>query len=130
MTREEFFEAFHSQLTELLEIGAELAVIRDSQGAPSDALSFAEDLLLCLTRQEAIEQMRRDQARARSFLDIAVFQEKHIDAMRTSVALKPLAETTKFYVVAAAVQEYLLEIRYSFCFPSPVPVPKFALTLT
>jgi hypothetical protein len=107
MTREEFLTAFHNQLTELLEIGAELRVIRDSHGLPSDALAFAETLLLCPTRPAAIEQMRRDQAAARSFLDIAAFQEKHITDIQTSDALTHLTGTTPFYVAASAVLEYL-----------------------
>jgi hypothetical protein len=111
MDREEFLTTYHNQLTELLEIGAELKVIRDSQGLLSDALSFAEALLLCPTRQSAIEQMRRGPAAARSFLDIAVFQEKHIDDMRTSSAVTRLAEMTPYFVVASAMQEYLLHLK-------------------
>ncbi len=113
MTREEFLAAYHDQLGELLEIGAQLKVIRDSQGLPSDALSFAETLLLCPTRQSAIEQMRLDPAKARSFLDIAVYQEKNIEAIRTSDALTRLTGPTPFFVLGFAVQEYLLFLKRS-----------------
>ena len=111
MTHEEFLTTYHNQLTELLEIGAELKVIRDSQGLPSDALSFAEALMMCPTRQSAIKQMRRDQAAARSFLDIAVFQERHIAAIRTSDAVTRLKGTTPFFVVATSMQEYLSHLK-------------------
>ena len=111
MTHEEFLAAFHNQLTELLKIGAELKVTRDSQGLPSDALSYAEMLSLCPDHQAAVSQMKKDPASARSFLDIAAFQEKHLTDIPTSSAVTHLQGTTPYFVLASAMQEYLLYVK-------------------
>lgn len=107
MTRQELLEAYRNQRGKLEAIAKSLDLHLDLPGPPSAALTFAESLLLCPSQHGAIEQMRRDRAGARAFLAIAKSLEPLMLEAGIASAGQTLKESTPFFVLGSAVQEYL-----------------------
>ena len=103
--------AFRNQLLMFEAIAKSLDLHLDLPGAPSAALAFSEILLMCLDQRGATEQMRRDRVGARTFLEAAKFLDPLMSKADISTAGRNLKESTPFFVLASAVQEYLSKMK-------------------
>jgi hypothetical protein len=99
--------AFQSQLSRYGQIAKAEGLDSGSRGLPSDALSFAESLLLCPTEDAAIKQMRQGPKEARTFLQVAMIVDDVRPNIEIAIAEPNLTTTTPFFVLACGVQEYL-----------------------
>jgi hypothetical protein len=111
MTHQELIVAYRNQRAMLKAIAKSLNLHLDLPGPPSAALAFAETLLLCPSQHGATEQMRQDRAGARAFLANAKSLEPLLLEAGISTAGQNLKDSTPFFVLGSAVQEYLRHLK-------------------
>ena len=113
MTPEQFAECFFRQKDEFDAMFGpillnNLEAVRAAKPKPSDALAFAEWLLVCPTPDEAQARMQQGPSEARAF---SVFADQISDAeggkLSDELAADCHATHTQFFVLALCVKEKL-----------------------
>lgn len=113
MNSQDVFAQFHNQIRDLAAIADSIPVRTDTAGRPSDALAFAETLLLCPTEDAAKSQMRRDQIGAASFFQIASYVEDKFGDLDIPTGKHNVTNSAPFFVVGSCVQDYLQWLKKS-----------------
>lgn len=105
MTPERWQESFREQLAILAVVGKVFGLVDDSPlGSRAAARTFAEDLILCLSEDEAFDMLLRRPAEARAFLQVAVQLDAQMSIDAGLRLHEPLTEpAAPFHVVAATV---------------------------
>ena len=111
MTSREVFELFRTQLQRLSNIAENIPRQAAATSKPSDALAFAESLLLCLTDDGAKSQMQLDHKGAVAFFQIANFLEKEYGERGIPTVEQPLKDAGPFFVATSCVQDYLHSLK-------------------
>jgi hypothetical protein len=107
-------QELETQISRLWEILTKLGMDEVSDLKLSEALSFAETLVLCPSESSVSSHMQRDQRAIQSFLRISEVVANDIGTGNTKFVNPPGPEQTPFYLVASSVQEWLLSRKTLF----------------
>ena len=107
MHNEDSISSFRNQLSRFREIAESLKLDSDTGAKPSDALSFAEWLMLCPSESSAIAHMQRDQKGAIAFLEIARILDEEFATRNAKPLNAPHPDQTPYYIVSSGVVEWL-----------------------
>jgi hypothetical protein len=111
MNDSKLVELFHTQLSSFEALLEAEKIVADDSALPSDALSFAEFLLLCPTEDAAKLQMQRDHKGATGFLSIVYSLETEWPKIGISIVAETPTHAAPFFVLASFVQEYLEKMK-------------------
>ncbi len=107
MNSQEAFARFQNELSHLSVIALDVKIASDVAGKPSDALCFAEAILMCPTEDAAKLQMRQNQKGAVAFFQIADFVVSEFGKLDIPTSRASLKDVGPFFVIGSCVQDYL-----------------------